>query len=149
MRLVYTPDDGEKREFEFKPNRFLSVEAEAIEAVGGDMWDSFERYSQLLLRGNVKALRATFWILRKRTGEPTLKFSDINVYVDELMLDFDDEEIERIRLAMLESEELDPEQKAYLEQQIEESRRGKDQPGSEPPNKRTASLNGETDSSGQ
>ena len=38
MRVVYTPEGDEPREFSFKPRRLYSFDSEALEEVGGHVW---------------------------------------------------------------------------------------------------------------
>jgi hypothetical protein len=94
--LRYTPEGEKEQTFTFRPGRLLSVEAEAIEDVGGNTWASFEEFRQKFLSGNFKARRAALWIMLKRQN-PRLRFPEVAVYVDELDIDFEPEELDRLR----------------------------------------------------
>lgn len=96
MLLKYTPQGEKEQTFEFRPGRLLSVEAEAIEDVGGNTWASFEEFRQKFLAGNFKARRAALWIMLKREN-PRLRFPEVAVYVDELDIDFEAAELARLR----------------------------------------------------
>jgi hypothetical protein len=122
MKLIWTPEDGEPREWLFQPRKLLSPEAEAIEDVGGATWDNFPAFTEKLAHSNMKALRAALWVMRKRT-EPRLRFDQVVIRVGEVDLDLDDEERadlnERVltgtdlsveeRLALIEALGLEPE----------------------------------------
>ena len=112
MILIYSPSDGERREFQWNPGKLLSPEAEAIEDVGGRTWDSFQEFGAKFMKNNIKALRAALWIMLKREN-PRLKFDDVTVAVDEIDFTFDDQEMSKIREA-LETENIDEDQKIEL-----------------------------------
>jgi hypothetical protein len=108
--LIYMPQDGERQEFPFKPNRLLSVEAEAIEDVGGESWSSHAEWWSKLGAGNFKARRALLWVMLRRAN-PRLRFAEVVIYVDELLLDYDEDERARIR-ERIESSDMDANEKA-------------------------------------
>jgi hypothetical protein len=112
MILIYSPHDGEKREYAWNPGKLLSPEAEAIEDVGGRTWESFPEFGAKFMKNNAKALRAALWIMQKREN-PRLKFSDVVVAIDELDFTFDETEMKRIREA-IETEDIDEDQREEL-----------------------------------
>jgi hypothetical protein len=83
MRLIWAPPDGELREWEFDPDSLLTSDAEAVEALGGTVWEDFDEFDRLFRRGNRRALRAALWVLRRKT-EPGLRFETIEVRADEV-----------------------------------------------------------------
>jgi hypothetical protein len=113
VRLIYTPEDGEKREFSFRPTRFMSPEVEALEDVGGNAWDSYDEWGVKFLKGNRRAYRAALWIMLKRE-EPTLKFRDLVVRVDEIAVDFEDDETVQLRQAIEDEPDIDEDQRENL-----------------------------------
>jgi len=113
LRLIYTPENGEKREFAFMPAKLMSAEAEAIEDAGGAAWESFEEFGQKFLRGNRRAYRAALWIMLRRE-QPTLRFADLSLRVDEIEVDFDAAETARLREQVLGDPDMDAEQRAHL-----------------------------------
>lgn len=96
MLIIYTPEDGPRQEFTFRPGELMSPEAEALEEAGGASWDTFEEYGQRFMAGSLKARRAALWILLRRS-DPKLRFSDLVVRVAELSVKYDAEELGRIR----------------------------------------------------
>jgi hypothetical protein len=97
MIVTFTPDDGEKREWNFQPSRLLTTEAEAIEKVTGQ---TYADWGQTLLGGGMAARRALVWVLRKRDGEPDLRFRDVDFPVGALEINLDGGEKERVRQAI-------------------------------------------------
>lgn len=89
-KLIYAPEDGEQREWEFDPTKLMSVEAEAIEEVGGTQWDTYGAFLDKLNRGGAKAWRAALWIMLRREN-PTLQFSHLVIRANEMIF-IDDEE---------------------------------------------------------
>ena len=110
MIITYTPEDGEKREWQFEPRRLMSPEAEAIEKV--THW-TFQEFSSKFLAGSMLAYRAVVWIMLKRE-DPPLRFQDVSICLDDLSIGFDDVEQIRIREALLADPDLDPEQRQNL-----------------------------------
>jgi hypothetical protein len=97
VRLIHTPPEGERREYVFKPNETLSPDAEAIELVGGEAWETWDEYVRLFNRGHRRALRAALWIARRRAGEDRLRFADLVLRADEVHIDYDDDELKVMR----------------------------------------------------
>jgi hypothetical protein len=90
MRITYTPDDGEKQEWQFKPGRLLATEVEAIERVTNM---SFLEWAEAMSKGGATGLRALIWVLRKRHGEPELKYRDVDFAYDSVAFEPDEEEL--------------------------------------------------------
>lgn len=110
MIITYTPEDGEKREWQFVPRRLMSPEAEAIEKV--TRW-TFQEFSSKFLAGSMLAYRAVVWIMLKRE-DPPLRFEDVSICLDDVWVSFDDQETSQLREALLADPDLDPEQRQNL-----------------------------------
>jgi hypothetical protein len=96
MLLHYAPHDGEPKTFTFRPGELMSFEAEAIEEVGGDQWRSFAEFGDLFNLQNRRAWRAALWVMLRRE-DPKLAFNTLVFRLDEVTMEYEDEEIERIR----------------------------------------------------
>lgn len=140
MKVIYTPEDGERQEFVFRPGELMSPEAEALEECGGSAWATFEEYGERFMAGSLKARRAALWILLRRS-DPKLRFSDLVVQVQELSVTYDEEELGRIRETIEADETLtDAERAEALEavSEVTESLKppavepGKEEPGDGP-----------------
>jgi hypothetical protein len=116
MRLIYTPEDGEKREFEFVPHRLLSPDAEALEGVGGGVWESLDEFGRLFLKGNRRAFRAALWLML-RAEQPKLRFQHLVVRADELDYDLDEDE-QKLFSVQLEDPTLDEEDRTALDPKV-------------------------------
>jgi hypothetical protein len=110
MIVTFMHEDGDKREWQFKPDRLLTTEAEAIERVTGMTYADF---GESLMNGGMTARRAMVWVLRKRNGEPELKFRDVDFPVGDVDIDLDDGEKEKMRQALLADANLTEEQRTY------------------------------------
>lgn len=73
MILVYKPDTGDEKRWDLAEVKVTFAEAKAAEHAGNFTWRKLE---QELTDGNVEALQAAVWVLRKR-DEPTLRFADL------------------------------------------------------------------------
>lgn len=116
MRITYTPPDGPAQEWDFRPGRLMSIEAEAIERQTG--W-TFEEFGQKFMAGSALARHALLWVLLKRKN-PGVKYADINFAMDEVTVDLDDDEYARLRERVLGSDELTDTAKAELLAQFPE-----------------------------
>lgn len=88
MHIVYTPEDGEKREWDFKLGRLLTTEVEAIEKRAS------VKYGQFLIGIAAKdatSRRALVWTLLRR-AEAGLQFVDVDFAMDDLQVTLSDEE---------------------------------------------------------
>lgn len=82
LRLIYTPEGEDSQEFDFDPDTVFSLEAEALEDVGGDSWDSYAEWIDKVGSGNIRARRALLWILLRRSN-PKLRFEDLVFRINE------------------------------------------------------------------
>lgn len=115
MKLIYTPADGDRQEFIFRPMELFSFEAEKIEELGGSAWDTLEQFGDLFVRGNRKAWRAALWTMLRREN-PKLKFVELVVQVRELNVELEDEEMASARELVENDQELsDDDRKEALE----------------------------------
>lgn len=85
-RITYSPENQEPQSWEFDPDTIDNLDAEVLEIVGGDFWDSYGRWFELLGRGNIRAIRALLWILQRRTN-PDLDFNEIRFSVNQVSLE--------------------------------------------------------------
>lgn len=93
MYLIYKPADGDEQEWWFNPNDMESAEAEAIERRTG--WDWAEYFIRLNA-GSVLARRALLWTFLRRVHH-TLRFEDVRFTMAELTLEYDQDELQRLR----------------------------------------------------
>lgn len=75
-RLVYSPEGGDRQEFEFDADNPLNLEAEALEAVGGESWEDYAFFLMRIGSGNARARHALLWVMLRRT-QPELRFVDV------------------------------------------------------------------------
>lgn len=88
MHVTYAPEDGDKREWDFKGHRLLMSEAEALEKVTGI---SLAEFTPRIMQGSPVAKRGLLWVLRKRE-EPTLRYAQVDVPVGDITVEMDEEE---------------------------------------------------------
>lgn len=131
MRLVYTPDGDEDQaqSWEINLGRFRSAETEMIEKRTGMDWGT--DFTERLMKGNMLARRALLWALQRRT-HPMIRFEDVDFAHDEVLLEFDRDELLRQR-AEVEKAPLNDLEKAaalaYLDDEIAKAPRP--EPGEE------------------
>lgn len=104
-RLGGLPHDLGKKTFNFKPEKLMSAEAEAIEDVTD--W-TYQQFQQKFMLGSMKAWRAVLWVLLKREF-PTLKHREVSFEAGAIMVDFDDQETADMRAAAIADPDLDDE----------------------------------------
>ena len=90
VRLIYTPEGGDRQVFDFDVDKLRSIEAEDLEEAGGASWDTLMGWLDKFRRGSWKAWRAALWIMMRRQN-PTLNFDDVAVDVGELEMETDDD----------------------------------------------------------
>lgn len=108
MLVIYTPKDGDRREWHFKADDMPSSEAEAIEDVMSPM--TFDEWQLALIKGGVKARRAMLWTYLRRE-KPSLAFKDVSFTVGELTVEWDSKEKASMREKVRESQDLSEESK--------------------------------------
>jgi hypothetical protein len=95
---------------EFKPNKMMSTEAEAIEGVTSM---TFVQWGQALLNGNALCGRALVWVLLKRQN-PNLRFKHVDFPIDELSVELDNDEKAKIRAELRTNDDLSDEDKKQI-----------------------------------
>lgn len=133
MRLIYKPEGGEEKSWDFKPEKLLSPEAEAIEKVTD--W-TFEQFGEKFIAGSTTAKRALLWVMLKRES-PTLRYTEVSFALGEVTTDFDAEERGKMREELDTNTDLNDEQRKTLEdylagyddKDVDESAGPKDDPG--------------------
>jgi len=75
--IIYNPEHGEPQEWEFDPTDPPNWEAEALETVGGEQWETYDEWAEYMARGSFRAQRALLWVLLSRTG-PAIEFDDVS-----------------------------------------------------------------------
>ena len=96
MKIVYAPNDGDEREFTFKPRQLFSFDSEAIEAEGESVWGNWNGFLAALADEKGRALRAVLWH-ELRKSKPELTFAEVVVRPGEIQAFYDDEEIAEAR----------------------------------------------------
>jgi hypothetical protein len=74
--IAYTPEHGQPQEWDFDPTDPNNWEAEALESVGGEQWETYDEWSEYLARGSYRARRALLWVLLNRTD--SIGFDDVS-----------------------------------------------------------------------
>lgn len=108
MILVYTPESGDEKRWDLAEVKVTFAEAKAAEKAGGFSWRELDTE---LNEGNVSALQAALWVLRKRE-ETTLRFADLeNLPVDAAHTEYSDNEREFMRAHIEANSEMSPDEK--------------------------------------
>jgi len=127
MLLVYTPEDGERQEFVFRPLEMNNLDAEDIEEVGGNVWDNFDDFTDAFHQNKTRAIRAALWISLRATN-PDVEFDHVGFKRAEIGVFLQPDERERIRQSLHEGI-LTDEQAAQAKQILAAtSEPGKDEP---------------------
>lgn len=119
MILKYRPDKGPAREFSFIPGDLETRDAEAIEAVGGEAWGTFEEFGALFFRGSAKARRAALWVCM-RVEQPRLKFTELTMRMSQIDVDYSATERAAILEVMLADPNLDEDQRENLAKAVQD-----------------------------
>lgn len=98
MHITYTPEDGDRQEWDFDPGRVRSSQAEMIERRFGGNWDAWAAGVQ---GGNMRARRVLLWYLIC-LQHPGLRFEDTpDFFADELLVEYSVKEITELRERIL------------------------------------------------
>lgn len=100
MKFIYQPEGAEPREWEFKPERLMNPEAEAIERLTNM---TFGEWVEAVPKMSMLALHGLLYVLLKREM-PTLKWDEVVFCADDLRLDLDDDEKADMRRQLLAKE---------------------------------------------
>lgn len=115
MLLIYRPEGADERQWTFDPQKLLSSEAEAIEKVTGL---TYEEFGQALVKGSAAARRALLWVYLKREDAP-LRFSQVDVPVGSVGIDYETHELVAIRDALLDNRDLSDKERADALEQFD------------------------------
>lgn len=120
MIVVYSPEDGDKQQWEFVPGKVRAGEAERIEKRYGANWSEF---LQGVNTGSIRARRVLLWHLMRR-DHPMLRWEDTpDFYAGELTVDMSIAEMVEMRRRLSSDKTIDGEVKeqvvAALTAQIE------------------------------
>ena len=108
MNITFENETYGKHEWlNLKVQKMKSTEAEDIERVT-EM--SFVQWGQALLNGNALCGRALVWTLLRRENR-NLRFRNVDFTMDELTVELDDEEKQRLREELRKNDDLSPEDK--------------------------------------
>lgn len=99
MLLIYTPENGERQEFVFRPIELNNLDAEDLEEVGGNVWDDSGEFERAFHQGKTRALRAALWISMRAT-KPELTFDQVQFKLNEVDVFLEPKEREQIRKAL-------------------------------------------------
>ncbi len=96
---------GDQEWPEFKPGKMSSTDAEDIEKVTGM---TFVQWGQSLMNGSALCGRALVWILLRKQNR-SLRFREVDFSIDELSIELDDEEKQRLREELMKNDDLSEE----------------------------------------
>jgi hypothetical protein len=85
--IVHTPEGGEEERYDAR--KLLTSEAAVVARTLGMKWPAVK---EALGEDDPEAMRAVAWVMKKR-AEPTLRFSDFDPGIDEIVSRYDDREI--------------------------------------------------------
>jgi hypothetical protein len=94
MHVTYSPEDGDRQEWTFKPGRVRSSEAATMEKAFGGTWDELTLGVQ---GGNTRARRVMLWHLLRREHARMLYEDTPDFYADELAVEFSVDELTPMR----------------------------------------------------
>jgi hypothetical protein len=83
--LTHAPADGDKREWQFRPDDMLNHESEAIERRTEWTWQEFLMNLQ---KGSTLARRALLWTMLRREHH-VLRFEDVSFAQGEVSVDYE------------------------------------------------------------
>lgn len=107
MIVTYEPENGERREWDYKPDQVRSDEAERAEDATGLTWDEI---NVGLLKGSMKSRRAALWLLM-RQDNPQLRYKDVSFRSGEVTVEWDKAEKVAVREGILASNAISDEDK--------------------------------------
>lgn len=93
MFLRYNPEDGEPREWMYKPAKLMCDEAEALEKC--TQW-TLEEFTMNLQRGSTLARRALLWVFLRR-DHASLRVENVKFRVGEVEVQMDRAELAAMR----------------------------------------------------
>lgn len=94
MHLIYRPEGVKPLSWDFTVGRFRIDEAEAVERQTGQ---TIQELGQGLKRGSAVSIHAFLWLLLRRDpGRRQLRFDEVTFVLDEVTVDLDDDEKQRV-----------------------------------------------------
>lgn len=87
-KVIYTPKDGERHEWDFDPRKLLTPERIALEKATQMSWGDFKA---AIARDNTVAWQALLWVLLKRSDGP-LRLEDVSFCDEEIEVSISDSE---------------------------------------------------------
>lgn len=96
MKITYTPEGAEPRVWDFKPGKLMNAEAEVIERHTD--W-TYQQFGVKFMEGSTLAYHAVLFVMLKRSI-PTLKWDDVQFCLDEVQVEFTEDENVALMKAM-------------------------------------------------
>lgn len=110
MKIIHKPVDGERKEYTFRPGELSNFEAEAIE----DRTDwNWEEFAAKFMNGNMRAYRAALWTCLRREN-PRIKYDDVSFRVDEIDVDLEEDEKNRLWARVENDQSLDDDEREAM-----------------------------------
>lgn len=116
MIVTFTPTEGDVRIYEFKPRLLPNSDAEMIERLTGQTYQSFV---QAATSGSAKARRALVFLFEKRV-HPTLKWETFDFPYGAVEVEYDRDELAAAREAVEDDGSVDEDAKAVFVAQLRE-----------------------------
>lgn len=111
MYVIHTPEGGEERRWDYKPDDLPYEEAELIEDA---LNITFEEFKGKVVMGGARARRALLWVLLRR-DTPGIRFSDVHLRrAGELSVEFDSGELADMRAAAAKADLSEDERRQFL-----------------------------------
>jgi hypothetical protein len=115
VQFVYKPEGAEPKKWDFRPDKLMNAEAEAIERLTKM---TYGQWSEAVTEGSVLAIHGLLYVLLKREV-PTLKWDQVQFSMSEVDFELTDQETADTIAALEEKERaegLDMNERALLEQ---------------------------------
>ena len=93
MYLVYTPDGGDEKRWEYKPLKLRATEREMLEKRTAMR---FSEFTSEVLQGNSLCRRALLFLFLRRE-HPRIRWDDVDFAWDELKLEYSKQELQQMR----------------------------------------------------
>jgi len=92
MKIFYSPEGEDRQEYGFDPDGLTNVEAEELEDIGENQWDTYGQFIVAFYRGSMRAWRAALWLMMRRKN-PSMPFGDLKFKAGAIGVDFQDAEV--------------------------------------------------------
>lgn len=117
MKVVYTPEGGERQEWDFLPARIRESRAEMIERryakLIGEKSVPFEQFRMAALQDSASARRVLLWHLLS-TIHPTVRIEDVDPLRGELKVTASKSELGELRTVLETTGGMDDEQRTIM-----------------------------------